>query len=367
MIRGLTRRYFVSLHKWLALSLGVWFVLVGITGSILAFDYEIDLTLNGELVGDCSLNPNQNIPFEQLLEIGGKVASNRLPQRIAIPYGKDVIRIYFDGPGAYEVAISRCSGKVLLVREFESSFVNTVFRLHAKLLSGDAGRIIVGFLGFGLLLSLVSGITLWWPGKKHFKKAWKVNWYSSRWRLLLDLHRVSGSSLGLLLLVTVVTGVAVSFPDTTRTLVSSAFPTVPRSHDHSAAIKKINVDEAVRVAQFEFPNAVLMAVKLPTVKRPTTQVVLRQAGDPMKYTGQTSLRIRSANDIEVLIDTQKLPPGELILRWIFPLHSGEAFGFWGRVLTCILGFLPLGLFCTGIWLWLKKRSISTRTAHKLGL
>jgi len=37
-------------HRWLGIGLGVWFALVGITGSILVFEDEIDAWLNPELL-----------------------------------------------------------------------------------------------------------------------------------------------------------------------------------------------------------------------------------------------------------------------------------------------------------------------------
>ena len=47
---------------------------------------------------------------------------------------------------------------------------------------------------------------------------------------------------------------------------------------------------------------------------------------------------------------------EKFLRWQLPLHSGKVFGFWGRLLVLLSGFIPLVLFVTGIIIWKRKVS-----------
>jgi uncharacterized iron-regulated membrane protein len=47
--------------------------------------------------------------------------------------------------------------------------------------------------------------------------------------------------------------------------------------------------------------------------------------------------------------------GETLMHWLFPLHSGTAFGTAGMVAMCLTGLTPLLLVATGLWVWLKKR------------
>jgi uncharacterized iron-regulated membrane protein len=49
-----------------------------------------------------------------------------------------------------------------------------------------------------------------------------------------------------------------------------------------------------------------------------------------------------------------------VLAWLFPLHSGEAFGYAGRALWTLFGLLPPLLFATGTWLWWKRRRAAKR-------
>jgi len=43
------------------------------------------------------------------------------------------------------------------------------------------------------------------------------------------------------------------------------------------------------------------------------------------------------------------------MHWLFPLHSGTAFGQAGKVAMCLTGLAPLLLVLTGLWVWARKR------------
>ena len=47
---GTLRRRMLFVHRWLGIILGVYFVMLGITGSLLVFAREIDRALNPELL-----------------------------------------------------------------------------------------------------------------------------------------------------------------------------------------------------------------------------------------------------------------------------------------------------------------------------
>jgi uncharacterized iron-regulated membrane protein len=47
-------------------------------------------------------------------------------------------------------------------------------------------------------------------------------------------------------------------------------------------------------------------------------------------------------------DPNQFTAGETFLNLMWPLHSGEAFAFAGRILWCVIGFAPLILYVSGI-------------------
>jgi uncharacterized iron-regulated membrane protein len=47
-------------------------------------------------------------------------------------------------------------------------------------------------------------------------------------------------------------------------------------------------------------------------------------------------------------DPNQFAAGETFLNLMWPLHSGEAFAFVGRILWCVMSFAPLILYVSGI-------------------
>ena len=62
--------------------------------------------------------------------------------------------------------------------------------------------------------------------------------------------------------------------------------------------------------------------------------------------------------------------GDLFMQWQWPLHSGQAFGWTGRIMVFISGLACPVLFVTGLIRWLQKKRATrltkiSREANKL--
>ena len=47
--------------------------------------------------------------------------------------------------------------------------------------------------------------------------------------------------------------------------------------------------------------------------------------------------------------------GDVFMQWQWPLHSGLAFGWTGRILVFVTGLICPLMFVTGVIRWLQKR------------
>ena len=56
-----------------------------------------------------------------------------------------------------------------------------------------------------------------------------------------------------------------------------------------------------------------------------------------------------------VVDPMEARSGDKFMSWLFPLHTGEAFGTAGRVFVSVAGLLPLMFFVTGLVVWLRLR------------
>jgi uncharacterized iron-regulated membrane protein len=55
--------------------------------------------------------------------------------------------------------------------------------------------------------------------------------------------------------------------------------------------------------------------------------------------------------------------GDILMEWLYPLHTGEAFGFTERIISLISGFVPLMLYATGVMRW--RETPKAQQNHKI--
>ena len=139
--------------------------------------------------------------------------------------------------------------------EVAKSFTMVMHRLHGSLLIPDIGRKVVGWLGWAMFVSSATGLWLWWPRHGGFLKG-------LRWRrgasTLFNLHHLVGFWVCLPLAVLSLTGVYISFPQTSHALFGAAAPgraPPARAASPRRSRPRLTVAEAVAVAQAEAPGA----------------------------------------------------------------------------------------------------------------
>jgi uncharacterized iron-regulated membrane protein len=104
-----------------------------------------------------------------------------------------------------------------------------------------------------------------------------------------------------------------------------------------------------------YPECAVVEVHLPSKPTAGYLFYLRKRGDVHRL-GDTIVWVHPGT-AEILFErsSRSRTAGETVMHWLFPLHSGTAFGTPGRVAMCIAGVAPLVLVFTGLWVWLRKR------------
>src|SRR3546814_8121606 len=110
-----------------------------------------------------------------------------------------------------EVLVDPGNGQILGSRIWRSNFVAVTYDLHYTLLVGRSGRDIVGFGGIGLLLSLGSGLYLWWPRAGGLRRALHVKSRAPFSRRVYDIHKCAGLPAVGLLGVSALSGITMQF------------------------------------------------------------------------------------------------------------------------------------------------------------
>lgn len=356
------------LHRWVALGLGAWFALLGLSGTALVWHDELDAWLNPAWFGPrpaCGTHPT---PIAAALDVfarhvGGTAVMVTAPRRAGAAY---VVSERRAGGARRQHFVDVHCGLYLGARDWGAARVDrahlvpAMYELHRALLAGDAGHVAVGIGGLVLLGVTLTGVVLAWP-RRSTRTAWlralAVRRDASRQRLTYDLHRAAGLWLLPFLLLITLTGASLCFPQQGRALVGALLPTLDGGLQPVAAAPTLPVepDALAAAAQSMWPAARWSRVQLPEPGRALHEVRLRQDGEPRTDTGDTRVRVGPHGALIGVRDALQAPAGETLLGWMFPLHSAEALGAPGRWAWSLFGLAPGLFFATGAWLWWRRR------------
>ncbi len=212
----MARKLLFNLHLYTALITGAFIVILGLTGSVMAFEPEIDHLRHWKLA---YVTPQP--PVLSLAEISAAV-SKAFPGAHIVDYGLST------SPGlSYQIALQRrgtvyinqYTGAVLGIRvgpDFMDVLQNNIHQFHLRLLvmpkgpGADPGKTIMSWAGVAMLFLLLSGLYLWWPLKRV-----TVQSSGPTMRFWFDLHSVVGIFSLVFLFLLTITGIIIGFDDKT--------------------------------------------------------------------------------------------------------------------------------------------------------
>lgn len=375
------RRYpfWLNLHLWIGLSLGLVFVLAGLTGSLLVFYVELDEILNPEL----QISAEEAQQPKQTLETLYQSLRNAHPERtgawrlemprhnqtmvLARYYkAKETQHLHFAPLMAW---VNPYTAEVVSTRFWGEFAMTWIYDLHFSLLLDKTGLIIMGISGLFLLMSIFAGIYLWWPKTGKLLSAIIFKPKASRERFIYDLHKVSGVYGFIFLFLLLLSGVILELPDYVNPLINHLSPLAknPKVTSMSATGRpRITLDEAATAALSSFPQAKLRWLETPADENSSYHFRLYQDGEPGERFPKTFVWIDQYSGKILAIRNPRLEQaGDTFLNWMHPLHSGEIAGLTGRICVFFSGLLPLILFYTGLIRWLQKRTAKQKTfIHK---
>lgn len=360
------RRWLSAVHRYLGLSVGLLFMLLGLSGSIITYQEELDAWLDPALLTTANCGERVRLDVAEAAVRSAMPTGAHLQRaRLAHRPGGVTSWFYLDRQGLpWEMTQDPCTARVLGVRQADAHLLAWIYRLHGSLLMGDAGYVLLGVTACGLLVLLGCGIWLWWPRHGRWRSALTVKWSSSPARWQFDLHRAAGAYSSLLLLVPVFTGVYMALPPV-MTSVVSLWSTVtsydPPASDVAGPVA-VNLRQAVDRALETLPDANPKVLVMPADGGGVYEINLFKTGDRQwRKHGEWTVFIGATTGRVLRVDAPSgHTAGDRFIRWQFPLHSGEAFGDIHRLVVALAGLVPSLLGVTGVLMWLRKRRKSHR-------
>ena len=375
------RTAWLKLHLYLGLSLGLVVVIIGLTGSLLVVGQSLDHWLNPTLFATIRTAPGPAVarPLSEIIAAAkaviprqtewGTIGFSQGDQRVftfryRVPSGQPE---RFDD---YDVLVDAGTATVTGVRRWyqptrpwAGPLLSVIMYLHVSLLLDQPGATAVGYLATILFLSIISGLILWWPSPKRWKQAFSVRRSGGTVRMNRDVHNVVGALSALVLFMLLFTGITMYEPVNVIPLtVAKLFSPLsdPPANLHSTSIPgqpPLTPENAAAISLTVWPDAALRSIELPRGEDGVFHLSMRTPGD--------------INDRELWIDQYRgvvlhtKHPGtntraDTFWSWLFPLHTGEAFGLPGRIVVFIAGLVPLILFITGLVMWRPRRRVVGR-------
>ncbi|QSA96003.1 PepSY domain-containing protein [Methylococcus sp. EFPC2] len=368
------RKLWLDVHLWLGLIAGVPLLIFGITGSILVFQQEIDEWLNPHLL-TVEARPEGYRPLDELIDAGIAALPGASLTFAAYPRNETAaLRLRFnrkipDAPATEnrEVAVdpytARVIGQRLMGRSdspFPKTFIGFIFELHYAFFLGETvGYACTGILGASLIISVLSGLIVWWPLTGKWRQALTLKRRASAERLNFDLHKTSGFYTTLVMLPVLFSGIYMNLPQYVVPVIELFSPVTYRYWFQSTPLpnaEPITLGQAVNIADQRYPSGRPDWIYGAPEATRTYTVCKHDVNEPGSLLHRRCVVMdRYSGKILDIDDPSLGTAGEVFTHWQWPLHSGQAFGMSGRILVFVTGLACPLLFVTGLIRWLQKR------------
>lgn len=392
------RTVVVVVHRYIGLLLAGFLVIAGVSGSLLAWNDELETFVSPQLFRVAA--PNGAVALAPL-ELHARVRAlypGAIVTRLPLVYEpeRSVLFTLRGLPGGArrkaseppndQVFVDPYSGQVLGERKWgdlsqgRKNLMPFIYQLHYSLALGGIGTIVFGivallwtidcFAGAWLTLPARLRLNRWWP-------AWRVR-TGSAYKLNFDLHRAGGLWTWAMLFVLAWSSVFFNLPQVYEPVMRAVFPHQPGL----AQLPKAAVPTLQPGLPWEQALPLARGLMASQARERGFAVLAEKV---LVYEPQRAIYrydVRSSHDIRdrggntrMVFDANTgafkglwLPTGgaagDTLTTWMVALHMATVGGLAMQWLLCALGLVVSVLCISGVVIWLKKRN-GRRVARRL--
>lgn len=300
----------LKVHLYLALTVGVLFVVVGVTGSCNVFYRELDELLNPQLIVQQPQGPYR--PLDDILQAMKAAYPDRAQKgiwQIGLPRHRAGMMTAWhycpeDTSSAscdfFNVSVNPYTAEVVAGRNSNEALMLWLYAVHSSLLLGEFGTKFVGILALLLMASLLSGLYLWWPRGGKFKQAFTIKRGASSVRLDFDIHKMSGIYSVIMLFILAFSGFNIVYPSYVIALVKWFAAVTDEPMELQSTLEPgampISIAAAVAAAERVFPRE-LRVVITPNGPSGVYRILKRQRGEVNQTWPATQIIVRNTGSV----------------------------------------------------------------------
>lgn len=358
----MNRKLIYKLHKWAGLTLGAFIFLLALSGVAITFRHELLPKFYPELF-HIRLSPGQQIlPIVDLYDNAQSYlgSSKQITNLYASEDNDEAyLFLYKDQSKTFPemLTINQFDGRIVGEMSMIKNFFAVMLFMHSNFFIGKVGKYFIGTLGFVLCFFVISGLYIWWP-QAHLIQKWKRTFQLSKAHLIQRLHHSFGIIFALPLFISALTGALIIFDLTP--LITRPLTGQPARIEEATKIGTCSFEEQKTTLEKMTP---LMARNLVSVHFCTPKNALMKISyglhdqNFLNGYGRTIIDPTSGMILQEF-NSEKDPSSWNAVRLVvFPIHSGEFFGMPGRIIVLLAGLALMGIYITGITLFIKRRRL----------
>jgi uncharacterized iron-regulated membrane protein len=345
----------VSAHRWLSLGAATFWLLQAITGVLIVFHWELS-----DASASFIHRPTDVAAIERRIDMlaprGGDAAVTSVWTTAGFPDRYDILIETVQGDGR-SVRVAGDGTELRTQRDSESTLLGTLVSFHHDLL-GTWGSWIVAISGILLLSNLMIGLVAAWPRRGTWRAALSPARRGPAPARLFSWHRALGLWLFVPAILVAGTGTLLKFEGGLARLIGAQAVSLP---PNAASGDPIGFAAAAKAGLAAVPGSTLTAVTWPDAEDATFRVRVRAPGEIRRGYG-ASLVLVDANSGRVRGTYLAREAGFArgFMSALFPIHTGEAAGIAGRILSLAVGLWLIAMIVLGGLLWAKRRRLRGR-------
>jgi len=367
-----------KIHLWLGLSSGIIVIILGITGCLYSFEEELRPIIHDYYYVDNV--KNKKLPVSQLIEIAKEV-NKANPQQLlsgcqmfndkertaVVSFSEELDRDalwYWNRYQSISIYIDPYTGTVKKTEEYNSEFFVFIRMLHQTLcLKREIGDAIVGTATIIFIISLITGLILWWPknksaAKQRFWFRWKD---TTKWkRKNYDLHNIFGFYTMIFGLILALTGLVWAFEcyDNGIQWVLNGGKTFENEFvesDTTHYVSHTPVDKVYAITNQLYPKAKYYYMSVPAAED-SLATIFTFAGHKTRFDDVSIEFDRYTGKILKTTTYDDKNTGEKFRDLNYDLHVGSILGLPGKILAFFASLVCASLPITGFLIWWGRKN-----------